>query len=249
MARSLLPREHGAYVQLCAPLVAGFALTGAEIAAVLFAVGALAAFVVNEPLLILLGHRGRRARDRDGRQARVMLVVLATIALSSGVAGFAITDDAARSMAIAALAPAAIVVWLAWRKRERTLGGELVTAVVLTGAGAPVSVAAGITWSTAAALWAAWAVGYACTVIAIHRVLARHRRPASRVDHLTAVALVGVVIGAVVLRGPALVALPLAASSLVLVVWPPRATKLRAIGFALVGASILSIVLALLGAA
>jgi hypothetical protein len=37
--------------------------------AVLLAIAAMSAFLANEPLLVVLGHRGRRAREIDGSRA------------------------------------------------------------------------------------------------------------------------------------------------------------------------------------
>jgi hypothetical protein len=103
-------------------------------------------------------------------------------------------------------------------------------------------VAAGVPPSFALGAWAAWASGYACSVLAVHRVLARHRVAASWIDLGLGLVLASVAgVAVCVPRGP--VALPLVITALVVVAHPPRASRLRAVGVALVIASVVSDVL------
>ena len=242
--RSLWPREHGAYAQLLAPLATSLALHAPTIAAGLLAVAACCAFLANEPLLVLLGHRGPRMRETHARRAAVRLGLAAAGALAGAAAGLALAPRAVLPIAALAAAPALLLIVLAWRRAEHSLVGELAAAVALPGAAAPVAVAAGVDTCTARLVWVAWAIGYACTVVAVHRVIARHRKPAATwLDRALAAGLVAVVIGAALLARdvrPALLALPLALASAVLVVHPPSARRLRAIGVALVVASLAS---------
>jgi hypothetical protein len=55
--RSLWPREHGAYAQLGAPLATAIAMQAPTIGALALASAACLAFLANEPLLVVLGHR------------------------------------------------------------------------------------------------------------------------------------------------------------------------------------------------
>ena len=66
--RSLWPREHGAYAQLAAPLLTALVIVRPTVAAALLALAACIAFLANEPLLVVLGHRGKRMREQDGRR-------------------------------------------------------------------------------------------------------------------------------------------------------------------------------------
>jgi hypothetical protein len=235
--RSLWPREHGAYVQLLAPLGTALIVRAPTAAAALLAVAACAAFLANEPLLVVLGHRGARMRETDGARAKRRLAITAAIALAAGAGGLALATGDARVMAAAAAVPAIAMVALAWTRSEHSLAGELVAAVALPGAAAAVVVASGAAIQTAARLWAAWAVGFACTVIAVHRVIARHRKPATSTDHAIAALLLAT---AAALTATAFVGAPLAAAAFVLALRPPSASHLRAIGVALVVASIAS---------
>ena len=226
MARSLLPREHGAYVQLAAPLVAAITAYGVTLASLLLAVGACCAFVANELLLVMLGHRGKRA---DKARAKRWLAVLVPAAALAGITGLVLAPS---PIAALVAVPACGLVVLAWRKRERTFGGELLAAVTLTGAAAPVAIAAGASFEGAATLWLVWAIGFVATVIAVHRVLERRR-----VLAVDAAVIFGLAIAAP-LAGPCI---PLVVAAMVVVAVAPAAKFLRMIGFTLVGASLISI--------
>ena len=239
MPRSLLPREHGAYAQLAAPLVAACIATP-SVAGVLLAIAACCAFVANESLLVVLGHRGKRMKLDDSARAWRWLSVLVAGTALAGAGGLAIAPAALAAAALAAI-PACVLVGFAWRRKERTLAGELVAAISLTGAAAPVAVAGGASLAAAGWMWISWALGYALTVIAVHRVIARHKRPASLADVIAFVVTLVAVCG-LAYRGLA-IGLPLAAVSLALLIVVPSAKHLRAIGFVLVGASVASLVL------
>lgn len=243
MRRSLSPREHGAYAQLGAPLVTALVLRTPTPAALLIAIAACCAFLANEPLLVVLGHRGARVRKSDGRRAMRRLVTLGLgTALATAIGLVLATRETVAIAGIAAMGAAAMVA-LAWRRAEHSLVGELIATIALPGASAPVAIASGVQWQLAVAVWAAWAVGYACSVVAVHRVLARHKRAASWLDAAVASGLAIVTVASCLLAGviPAAgVAAPLAVISFGVAVHPPRATRLRAVGVALVIASLVS---------
>ena len=241
--RSLWPREHGAYAQLGAPLAGALLVRMPTLASACLALAACLAFVANEPLLVVLGHRGARVRASHGKRATTRLAVIASASAACALAGLWLGSPATRVTAAIAAVPALALVVLAWRRHQHSLAGELVAAIAFAAAGAPVLVASGAGMCEALAVWGTWSVGYACCVAAVHRVLARHRRPAGWLDAALAAALVVTALGCLVAsrRDPAtLAALPLIAAALALVVHPPRATRLRAVGVALVGASLVS---------
>lgn len=242
--RSLWPREHGAYAQLAAPIASVLLAYAPTPAAVLLSIAACAAFLSNEPLLVLLGHRGKALRSVEGGRAKLRLAVLGTVALVGAVAGLWLAPRATFGAAGVVLIPAVVLVVFAWRRRQRSLSGELVAALVLPGACTPIAVASGVPLTTAVLLGAAWSIGFAATVVGVHRVISRHRRTATLTDRVIAVALGGVMIlvGALGFGEPSLwIAAPLVAVSLVLVARPPPVRRLRAIGVALVIASVASV--------
>jgi len=234
--RSLWPREHGAYAQLLAPLATALALRTPALPAWLLAIAACFAFLANEPLLVVLGHRGPRLREARGRDAARWLALAIAGAAVAGGAGLLLASPDARALAAVAAVPAVVLVALAWVKSEHSQLGELVAAVALPAAALPVAAAAGVAPRAALEIWIAWAVGYACTVVAVHRVIARHRAAATWVDPVLAIACAAVA-GAGAWLG-VLEAVPLALAASALVIWPPSARRLRAVGVALVIASV-----------
>ncbi|MEP6864339.1 MAG: YwiC-like family protein [Deltaproteobacteria bacterium] len=234
------PREHGAYGQLGAPLLGALLLHTPTVGALSLAAAACCAFLANEPLLVVLGQRGERMRASYGPVAarRLMLALLGAVV--SGGFGLARGSQATLEIAGLAAIPAACLATLAWSRRQHTFGGELVAAIAFPGAAAPVLVADGVSVGNAVMIWAAWAVGYACCVVAVHRVLAHRRRPRAQIDRVLALGFASIVVTAVVLHAAlpvASIAIPLVVVALYLVVRPPPAKRMRAIGVALVIAS------------
>lgn len=243
-------------MQLLAPLVVALLAATPTLPAWLFAIASGSAFLANEPWLVMLGHRGKRARELDSDRARRRLGLLIAIVAISGGAALVMAPAAARTIALLQVAPIAGLLVLAHRKQERSLVGELVAAVVLSGAAAPVAIASGMAWTEAMALWIGWSVGFGCTTFAVHHVIEHHKRARrapvapSRTGPMLALATATLAIGAVPLVFPAgalaaTSALPLGivASGVALLAPSPR--RLRAIGFSLLGAALVSIAFAL----
>jgi hypothetical protein len=218
---------------------------------VLLALAAAAAFVAHESLLVVLGHRGQRRLVEDGRRARTQLTALAGAAIALGAAGLAIAPRGTVAMAALVALPVAIAIGCGWRRMVHTLPGELVAVAALTGASAVVQAAGGAARGTVLASWLGWSLGFAASTIAVHRVIARHKRSASWVDRACGFALVGGFIACLALasRQTALaIAAPLFGLAAALVLAPPSARRLRAIGLATVAAGVVAGVLAWSGA-
>jgi hypothetical protein len=246
--RSLWPREHGAYFQLAIPLVAALAAQVPVAAAVALATAAWLAFLAHEPLLVVLGHRGARLRVAAGSRARVHVATLGGAAVAIGAVALALAPPATLRVAALALVPAAAVIALAWHRREHTLIGELIAAVALTGAAAPVAVAAGTAPVTALAVWSGWALGFGASVIAVHRVMARHKRAATLIDRALAIGLTAATLVCLALStrsATARIAAPLVTISVLLVIAPPSAARLRTVGVAIAVTAAVSCALAL----
>jgi len=242
-ARSLWPREHGAYVQLAAPLATALVATTPTCAGAALALAACLAFLASEPLRIALGDRGTRQRERAGQRAWRRFAVLAAAALAAGAAGMLLAPAPARVLAGVVALPGALVLALSRRGAIHTATGECVAASALAGAAAPVAVANGMPPAGALVIWGAWSVGYATTVVAVHRVLAHHRRAGAHGAAGSALAVGAACVALVALgwRAPAAwFASPLVALAAAIVVHPPRATRLRAIGVGFLVSSIVA---------
>jgi len=252
--RSLLPHEHGAYGQLLFPLACGLSLGRAGAAAWLLSAGAVAGFLAYEPLLVLAGNRGSRARDLHGARAlRLAAGLLATAAVLAGW-GFLLAPAPARAVAVVPPLLAGIVALLARLRVERTVAGELLVAAALSSAGFPVAVASGVPTGTAASAWLAWCLGFAATTLAVEVVLARARAPARDPGPPAAAAIVllqAVPAGLALLRVvpaavPAAVA-PLALASLLVIGLRVPARRLQRVGWGAVAASLAALAVLLTG--
>lgn len=245
MSRLLLPREHGAYFQLLAPMTLAFLLTGGSLAAALFAGASIVAFIANEPLLVVLGHRGKRASEQHRSRAMRMLAVLVPAAVAMGLVALWLVAWPTRIVAAGLLVPTAALVALGIRRQQRTVLGELFALVCLAGAAAPVAMAAGLPAVDALTLVAAWVIGYGCSVVGVHRVIERGRRRRSAADIALAIVFFGIACAVTLGARKTFAfspAVPLALAASFVAYLAPAPAKLRAIGFAMVGASIVSII-------
>jgi hypothetical protein len=242
--RSLLPREHGAYGQLGLPLVTGLALGRLTLAAVALVVGFAAAFVAHESLLVLVGHRGGRARREDGPRAGRHLAALASLAVGATVVG---VRAGGRAVGLALLAPLAFALALApliARRRERTAVGEVLAATALSATALPVALASGASGSAALTATAVWALGFAVVTVAIRGVLAASRgAPAGLFGRavpaaLTLAAAVALAARGHVAAGLALGLAPLCALAVLLAAAPPPASRIKAVGWGVVAAGV-----------
>lgn len=249
--RSLLPREHGAYFQLGVPLATAAIVRPPGLASAGIVAASVLAFLAHEPLLVLLGTRGQRVLAACGDRARGRFAWLAIGAIVAGAAGLALAPAAIVAVAAPVAIMAALVVGLAARRAEHTLAGELAAAVALTGASAVALVAGGASIATAAGAWLGWSVGFGATVLAVHRVLARHKRAAGPIDRVMTVGLVAASAVAIAFAfrcAAATIAAPLLTLAGVVTLAPPPARHLRAVGVVIAIVAAGSAVLAIIGA-
>lgn len=246
--RSLWPREHGAYIQLFVPVATSLLATGSSWAGDALALGAGFAFLASEPLRVLIGARGPRMRELAGARARRRLALFAALAAIAGGTGLALAPRSAVALTML-LAPMIGFVLIASRRGTvQTVLGESVAAITLAGAGAPVALAGGMRLGDALAIWLGWSLAYTATVVVVHRVLARHlraRAPADVRSELTLVVLCGLLAAASVVLPLVRFATPLAIAAVLVLIWMPRATHLRAVGIAFLATSLVAAALAI----
>jgi len=250
----MLPHEHGAWGQLLMPLVAAIAIGRPTGAALLLSSAVVLAFVAHEPLLVLLGQRGRRAREEDGVRARRWLAATGALAAAAGLAGIALASALAR---LALLLPAALgagVAALVWRRLEKTAGGEIVVASALASAGLAVALAAGAAVEDAVAAALAWVLAFAAATLAVQVILVRvrsrgardpGRRHAALAAGIAALAFALVAAGLPAALGWAV--LPTAAFSVVVCLGRFSPKRLRELGWALVGSSLVTLAVLVVG--
>jgi hypothetical protein len=252
-ARSLAPREHGAYGQLALPLVTALATARPGAAAALIAGAGVAAFLAHEPLLVVLGQRGPRARREDGPRALRALALLGGAAAALGAIGLALAPPAARIAAIVPLALCAPVAHFLRRGEERTAAGEITSAAALSAAALPVAAASGAPWPIAIGALVAWSLAFAASTWSVRAVIAFQKSRTSlarRILPTLAPLAIAAALAAARLIPPASAAavLPLGLLALVYAASPPHPRSLKRVGWSLVAGSVITAVVLVAGA-
>ena len=173
MSKHLIPREHGAYAELGFPLLSGLVLGSAGLASWLYVVAAMLLFVANEPLVVLLGVRGKRMQQEQAGAARRLLAILGGLGVAAGLAALWLSPPIARWMALIPAVLAAGLVPVVLSKNLKSLSGEVIAAAAFSGMHLPVAAAGG---ATGALLWGPvplWFVTTVVATLAVHAIKAR----------------------------------------------------------------------------
>jgi hypothetical protein len=242
------PREHGAYGQLALPLLTSFAVAGVTTTAVLLAVAVVSCFLAHEPLLVLLGRRGARAKRENGSRAVRWFALTMVTAAAAGVGVLWVMPPAVRWSLVLPIAPALIVAAAIAAGREKGAAAEIAVALAFSAVALPLCLVAGAPATIAAAVAIAFGVVFVVGTLAVRSViLAAHSRTvaaagSTRVAVLLLVGAAGGTLAASATRA----LLPWAALAAVapglavaawLVLFPPVPTRLRGVGWTLVAAT------------
>ena len=254
--RRMIPREHGAYAELLFPIVTVF-LGGSPTASTwLLAIGAIGAFLANEPLLVLVGQRGTRMKREEGDRAKRTLLAFATVALGAGLTGFVYAPQAAQISLVLPLLLGAMLVLLAIEGLERSMFGEGLAAAALSSVAVPLGLSAGLDVTASLSVALIWAVTALLGTSVVRLTVARTKAKtpeALRAVSLkrSALVLVCVVVIAVGVAAPfgSLVglwvlaaAVPVALTVLLMALLKPTARRLRLMGWSLVAANLLCLI-------
>jgi len=227
------------------PLVCGLALGTPSLPGVALAAGAFAAFFAHEPLLVVLGQRGRRARVEDGPRALRRLALLGGAAILLGALGLVLAPQDARTAAVIPLSLTLGLVGLVLRKQEKTTAGEAIAATALSSAAMPVALACGASWTQAGLAWLAWSLSFLLATLGVRGVIARNKhqgRLLSNIAIVTAIAVMGATAGLWFAGSlPAAVPLgvaPFAVLALAGSLMPVHTKHLRRVGWGLIAASV-----------
>ncbi|NIR44877.1 MAG: YwiC-like family protein [Gemmatimonadetes bacterium] len=172
----MFPREHGAYAQIGFPLVTALALGRPGPSAVLLVLAIVAVFLLHEPLMVLIGARGGRAKREAGSTARRRAAILTVVALAAGGAGLWLAPPMARATALIPLIFGALLVPLIFSRREKTAAGELLVAWSLSTTLVPVAVAAGVQPEAALTAAGVWAIAFSLSTLTVRAIIARAKK-------------------------------------------------------------------------
>jgi hypothetical protein len=120
------------------PLATALAISDVRVPAILTAIAAIAAFVAHEPLVVLLGGRGARARRNQKNQAIAWLIVGGGIAIAAGLGALASANPQARWLFACPLIPAAVLAALLVTGREKSTLGEVASAIAFASVSIPI---------------------------------------------------------------------------------------------------------------
>jgi hypothetical protein len=248
--RSLVPREHGAYGQLALPLATAFALGRPRAAALLLGAAVALAFFAHESLLVALGQRGERALQADAPRARRLLALLGGLALLAAAAGLALSPPLARAAFVGLALLSAVVGLLVHRRLEKTIAGEVAVGATLAWGALVVALAAGVTLASALACWVAWTFAFAIATLSVQVVLGRARSKGAsdpgRGHAVASLALLAIACGLAAAGLPwaaPLALVPIASLSVAVCLSRFSPKRLRALGWTMLGTSVLTMVL------
>ena len=260
MTRDLMfPREHGAYGQLAFPILTSLVVAGVSAPALLIAASAIASFLAHEPLLVLLGRRGARARRDRHRQAAAALIAEGAVAGLAGIVALVLAPAIVRWSTIVPLGAAALLAIAIAIGHEKRALGEVAVALTFSSVAVPLCLAAGAPPRPALSVALAFAAIFVTATLAVRVVILRVRGGGNpRAERLTRVT-VWIVASAWLVsmawtsaRGlTSWATIAAAAPGLVGALWlsvrPPSPASLRTVGWTLVATSAAAAVVLIVG--
>jgi len=254
--RKMVPREHGAYAELLFPIVAVFLGGVPTTSTWLLAIGAIACFLANEPLLVLVGQRGTRMKREESDRAKRALLIFFLVALGAGVAGLLLAPTVVQYAVAVPLVLGVGLVMLAVQGLERSMMGEGLAAATLSSIAIPLGLSANLGLTEALAVALIWLVtsllGTAVVRLTVARTKAKTDKDLARMRFkrvsLVLVCLVVIAIGVAAPYGSRVglwvlaAAVPVAVVVLVMAVLRPTARRLRLMGWSLVAANLCSLI-------
>ena len=254
--RRMIPREHGAYAELLFPIVTVF-LGGLKTTSTwLLAIGAIDAFLANDPLLILVGQRGRRKKREQDDRAKRALLIFTVVGRGAGISGLALAPRVAQLAVVLPLLLGGTLIMLAIQGLERSMFGEALAAAALSSIAVPLGLSARLSLTAALAvalIWAATALlGTSVVRLTVARTKAKTPQELRTVGLTRAgLILVSLAVTAVGVAAPfgsragfwvLAAAVPVAVTVLVMAALQPTARRLRLLGWSLVAANLLSLI-------
>ncbi len=172
-SRSLLPKEHGAYAQLAFPLLTGLALSFPSPAALALGMAAVAFFLANEPVAVLLGTRGKRLKDGAGDRAKGRAALLLSLGAVLGLVGVWRGGAAVWPELAFPVSAAILLIPVVLAGRQKSLPGEI---LVITGFSTlllPLAAASGVPTLKAALAAGVWWLSFCLGTLEVHAIKAR----------------------------------------------------------------------------
>jgi len=254
--RKMIPREHGAYAELLFP-IAAVVLGGSPTTSTwLLAIGAIACFLANEPVLVLVGQRGNRTKREESDRAKRALLIFLLVAFGAGIAGLLLASTGVQLAVGMPLILGAGLMMLAIQGLERSMVGEALAASTLSSIAIPLGLSAGLGLTSTLAVALIWLVtsllGTAVVRLTVARTKAKTDEDLARARFkrllLVLVCLAVIVVGVAAPYGSTVglwvlaAAVPVAIVVLTVAILQPTARRLRLMGWSLVAANLCSLI-------
>jgi hypothetical protein len=226
------------------------------VAALLLLVSVIAVFLLHEPIVVLTGGRGGRARRLAGEPTRWRAAALVALALTAGSVGLWLASPTARLGALVPATLGALLVPLIFRRMEKTAVAELLVAATLASTMIPVALASRVEPRTAYAAAIVWAIVFSLGTLTVRAIIARAKRDSrpgwttNVAPILNAAAIASAAVLALVSAIPAMVALaviPTALAALIFGLLGIHPRNLRRMGWSLVASNIAVLAALLIG--
>ncbi len=248
----LWPREHGAYAQLGFPLLTGLVYGGGDPAAFAFAVVAIAGFLAHEPVAILTSVRGARLKEQLRRPARRRLVLLTGIAAVGSLGAVLLAPARAWLAAALPAVLAALLLPTLGTRRMKSIPAELGAVAVFSAAVLPLALSGPVDPADAGIAAATWFAAFVPAVFAVHAIKAAlRRRPGERwllwaAPLVAALSLGAVLAGAILADARELLAAAVPVTVILALDFrPPHPRHLKRVGWTLVAANAVALILLL----
>ena len=254
MARheSLLPREHGAYAEVAFPLLTGLTLAKPSLAALCIVLSVISFFLIHEPVAVLIGVRGTRAKELWGARARKRTAWLVMVGVGTGTAAMVTSTTDRRLAALVPLGAGVLLLPAFLSGRLKTLTSEILVIAALSATVLPMAVSSGVGWSRAWIASSVWFVTFLIGTLAVHAIKAKTNKRDGTKWAITATPALGAVTVAVGLFAAAAERLPLTASlalalaglaGIVLSITPIHPRRLQRVGWTFVAWNLITWVL------
>ena len=246
---SLLPKEHGAYGQMTFPLLTAMVVSGVSVGSLFFVLSVIAGFVLHEPLLVVLGLRGPRARREQGRVAIWWVVALTLVLVLAGAVALRWMGPSTRIWIALPLVPAVYIFIAAISGKGKTVAAEIAVAIAFSLTAVPLCLLGGPSLVAGILIALAFATNFVLATLAVRVVIAKVRgggdpRLVAAMRRAVYIVALAIAIGAALAASRGRIPwLPLASliPGIATACWvaanPPPPTRLKAVGWTLVSVS------------
>lgn len=156
------------------PIATSLVVSDLSLPAVLLSLSVVCGFLAHEPLLVLLGRRGARARRDMHKGATIWFVTTAVAAVFLGVSATWLMPDEIRWSIMMPAMPAGFLGGTIVAGREKSLPGA--AALAFSFAAYPISLASNAPRGTAVAIAAVFAIVFVVGTLTVRGILASMRR-------------------------------------------------------------------------